>query len=147
MMKNPDEVFASVKTKVIAFFEKEIPKQALEHTTSRIERIFKNAIDNSALTTFEKLEIDLNEFWGKQNFKNVYTEIETSFQELVKNKDYQGILKVFNNKGLFANSQVATFCDLNTKNDAYLNYIIGILKENNKNSKTIRKAIMKKVDK
>jgi hypothetical protein len=42
-----------------------------------------------------------------------------------------------------SSSGVAALCDLNTKNDAYLNYIIGILKENNKNSK----AIIGKIDK
>ncbi len=147
MMKNPDDIFSSVKENVISFFETEAEKQALEHTIAMIEKIFKSAIDNSAVKQFEELESSLNKFWGRQDFKDIYTEIKTSFDKLIKSKDYNNILKVFNNKGMISNSRVASLCDLNTKNDAYLNYIIGILKQNNKNSEAIKQAIINKIEK
>lgn len=148
MMKDdPADIFSSVKENVISFFETQADKQALEHTIARIERIFKSAIDNSAVKQFEELESSLNEFWEKQNFKDIYTEIKTSFDELILSKDYGEILKVFNNKGLVSNSNVAKLCDLSTKNDAYFNYIIGILKQNKKNSEVIKHAIIKKIEK
>lgn len=147
MMKDPDVIFTSIKENVISFFETQVDKQALEHTIIRIERIFKSAIDNSAVKQFEELESSLNEFWARQNFKSIYTAIKTSFDELIKTEDYNGILKVFNNKGLISNSNVATLCDLSTKNDAYLNYIIGVLKQNNGNSEAIKQAIITRIEK
>lgn len=147
MMKDPDSIFTSIKENVISFFETQAAQQALEHTIARIERIFKSAIDNSAVKQFEELESSLNKFWEKQNFKDIYTEIKTSFDELIKSKDYNKILKVFNNKGMISNSSVASLCDLNTKNDAYLNFIIGILKQNNENSEVIKQAIINGIEK
>jgi len=119
----------------------------LEHTIAKIERIFKSVIDNSAVKQFEDLESRLNEFLEKQNFKDIYTKIKTLFDELIQSKDYNKILKVFNNKGLISNSSVAKLCDLSTKNDAYLNCIIGILKQNNENSEAIKQAIINKIEK
>jgi len=147
MMKDPDNIFSSIKEKVISFFETQADKQALEHTIARIERIFKSAIDNAAVKQFEELESSLNEFWEKQNFKDIYTEIKTSFDELIQSKDYNKILKVFNNKGIISNSSVASLCGLNAKNDAYLNFVIGILKQNNENSEAIKQAIIHRIEK
>ena len=147
MMKDPDVIFSSVKENVVSFFKTQVDNQALEHTIARIERIFKSAIDNSAVKQFEELESSLTEFWERQNFKSIYTEIKTSFDELIKTEDYNGILKVFNNKGLISNSNVANLCGLSAKNDAYLNYIIGVLKQNNENSEAIKQAITNRIEK
>jgi len=129
------------------FLKEKSKKQALEHTIAKIKRNFKNVLDNSEVKQFDELESRLNKFCEKQNFKDIYTEIKTSFDELIQSKDYNEILKVFNNKGLISNSSVAKLCDLSTKNNAYLNYIIGILKQNNENSKVIKQAIINKIEK
>ena len=146
MMKNPDEVFGSVKSNVIRFFSSQIENQALEHTISRIERIFKNATNNSAVKQIDELEKTLNNFWDAQNFRNIYYKIVHSFTKLVTSEDYQEILKVFNNKGLLYTSGVAGLCDLNIKNNAYLNYIIGILKQKNEYSEVIKEAIKNNIE-
>ncbi len=147
MMKDPDLIFASIKENVIMFFEDQIEKQALEHTIARIERIFKSVTDNSKAKQFDDLENSLNEFWDRKNFKGIYTEIKLSFDILIQTKDYNKILAVFNNKGLITKSNATTLCDINTKNDAYLNYILGILKKNNDDSETIKQAIINNIEK
>ncbi len=146
MMKEPDEIFQSVQKNVISFFEKQIEQQALEHTIARIDRIFKCVIDNSATKTFVQLENSLNKFWEHKHFKDINKRIVKLFKELVKSKNYNGILKVFNNKGLISNSNVANLCDLSVKNDAYFNYIVSILKQNNANSETIKQSIINKIE-
>ncbi len=128
MMKNPDDIFLKVKENVIAFFIEQVDKQALEHTISRVERIFKTSTDNTAIRTIDDLTTGLNSFWESQNFDQIYDEIQDSFLKLVDNEDYAGILKVFNNKGLVPNSGVAALCGINPKGGEYLNYILGILK-------------------
>jgi len=119
----------------------------LEHTIERIERIFESAIDNTAIKQFKELESSLNKFWKEhKNFEHIYTEIKTSFDKLIQSKDYDNILKVFNNKGIIANSSVASLCGLDSKNDTYLNYIISILKQNNEDSEAIKKAIIARIE-
>lgn len=147
MMKNGDEVFENVKANVIAFFDSQKEKQAVEHSLARIERIFKNATDNTTVKTIGELETGLTNFWSAFDVNVIYAEILGSFQTLVDSENYNEILKVFNNKGLIHNSKVVTLCDLSTKNNAYLNYIIGILQLNNDKSDRIKQAIIDKINK
>ncbi len=146
MMKDSDHVFELVKNNVIEFFNSQIEKQAVEHTISRIDRIFKNSTDNG-VKTFEELQSGLDAFWSVQDFQGIYNELKAYFQELVSSKNYTEILRVFNNKGLVANSNVISLCDLSSKNNAYLNHIIGILKKSNGISESIRKAIINHIQK
>jgi|ERR1035437_1354104 ABC-type lipoprotein export system ATPase subunit len=146
MMKDPDLVFQKVKSNTISFFKTQIEKQALEHTISRVERLFKNATNNTNVKTFTEFEASLNNFWQHQNFLQVYTEILDIFQSYVNTGNYSEILKVFNNKGLISNSGVVSLCDLSNKNDAYLNYILGILKQENDYSKIIQNAIINNIE-
>jgi ABC-type dipeptide/oligopeptide/nickel transport system ATPase component len=147
MMKDSQQVFESVKANVIAFFDSQKEKQALEHSLARIERIFNNTTDNSVVKTIAELETGLTEFWDGFSANDIYTSILADFQELIDSGNYNEILKVFNNKGLVHNSKIVTLCDLNTKNDAFLNYVIGILKLNNEKSERIRQAVIGKIEK
>jgi len=145
MMKDPNFVFETVKSNVISFFDTQKEKQALEHSLARAERILKNKTDNKTVKIIDDLENELTQFFTTFKIKDIYTEVLSSFQELIDNKNYNEILKIFNNKGLVHNSQVIALCDLSTKNDAYLNYIIGILKLNNEKATRIKQAIIQKI--
>ena len=89
----------------------------------------------------------LTDFWTTFNINDIYTIILNDFQALIDSKNYNEILKVFNNKGLIHNSKVVNLCDLSTKNDSYLNFIIGILKLNNEKSVRIKQAVIGKIKK
>ncbi len=130
MMKDSDEVFNQVKSNIIEFFNVQKEKQALEHSISKVERLFKNATDSTAVKTITEFDSSLTTFWDEFNVQDIYTEVLSEFQQLIDNTDYDGILKVFNNKGMIANSKVDSLCSLYTKDDAYLNYIIDILNKN-----------------
>ena len=146
MMKDPDAVFSTVKENVISFFKSQLAKQALEHTISRIERIFRTVTDNSAVKEFNELESNLNEFWNKQDFEGIYSEIKSNFDTIVQTENYDKILESFNNKGLINNSKVAVLCDISPKNNAYLNYILGSLKKNDDEANVIKQAIINKIE-
>ena len=145
MMKNPEEVFNTVKNNVINFFKEQLDYQAVQHTIARIEIIFKNATNYNDVKEFEDLEKSLNNFWETQDFHMVYSETKSSFEKLVEANDYDGIIKVFNNKGLLSNSGVAGLCDLSSKKDAYLNYILSILNTKPDGRDRIKKAIIEKI--
>lgn len=147
MMKDSNQVFETVKSNVISFFDSQKETQAVEHSLARIERIFQNVTDNSAVKTVGELETGLTTFWDGFNANEIYVEILANFQHLIDTENYNEILKVFNNKGLVPNSKVVTLCDLSTKNDAYLNYVIGILKQNDEKSERIKQAVIAKIEK
>jgi hypothetical protein len=145
MMKNPSSVWDSVKTNIVDFFNSEIQKQALEHTIHRVERILNKVTDNSTVKDIEEFNTAMNNFWESKDFKSIYNSLIVEFQNYVANKDIDNILRVFNNKGLVSKSKVVELCDLNTKNNAYLNYIIGIFKQRNISSEEIRNAMIEKI--
>ena len=147
MRKNPDDVFLKVKSNVISFFQSQIEKQALEHTISRVERIFKTSTNNAVVKTFNDFETDIENFWKQQDFRKIYEDILNSFQLIIETEDYPSVLKVFNNKGLIYNSGVASLCDLNSQNEAYLNYILSSLKQKSSVSSNISKAIIENIKK
>jgi ABC-type lipoprotein export system ATPase subunit len=145
MMANPDDVFSKVKVNVVAFFKEQLISQVIAHTISRIERIFKTATSQKGIDDFATLDKSLSNFWGNQDFKKIYDELFAEFTQLIDTQDFEGILKVFNNKGLIAKSNVSSLCGLNSKENAYLKYIISTLKLNNESSEKIRKAIKAKI--
>lgn len=147
MMKNADDVFENVKSNIISFFDSQKEKQALEHALARVERLFKNVTNNSDVKTISEFQTSLSSFWSGFNVEEIYNAVLSDFQKLIDLKDYEGILKVFNNKGIVPNSQVVTLCDLSTKNEAYLNYVIGLLKQKGDSSDRIIKAVMEKIEK
>lgn len=147
MMKDADVIFKAVKHNVINFFKSQIEKQALEHTLHRIERRLNNMTDNSKVKEIGKLQTALSSFWDSLKAKESYDELLSQIKDLITTEDYDGILKVFNNKGLIHESKVATLCGLNPKNDAYPNYVIGLLKKNDENASKIKEAIKCKIEK
>jgi ABC-type dipeptide/oligopeptide/nickel transport system ATPase subunit len=147
MMKNPDDVFENVKSNIITFFDSQKEKQALEHTLARVERLFKNATNNSEVKSILEFKTSLTSFWTDFNVEDIYDKVLSEFKKIIDLRDYETILKVFNNKGIVSNSQVVTLCDLNTKNDAYLNYVIGLLKQKSNSSDKIKEAIVEKIEK
>jgi predicted ATP-dependent endonuclease of OLD family len=146
MMKNPDEVFATVKSNLINFFENQIPKQSVEHTIHKVEKRLNKATNNSAVKEIADLETELSNFWTNLKISDIYNSYVSQFEKLVQDKNYNEILKVFNNKGMLANSQVMNLCDLNSKNDAYLNYVIGLLKQGDDDSNLIRSSIIEMIE-
>ena len=86
----------------------------------------------------------------EQNFFPAVDPFNSSFQDY--NEFFARMIKqqlcfffnrrVFNNKGLLVNSKVVDLCDLSTKNNAYLNFVLSLLKKNSDSSNRIRKAIV-----
>jgi ABC-type dipeptide/oligopeptide/nickel transport system ATPase component len=145
MEKNPDETFVKVKQNVINFFQQELSTQVTAHTISRIERVFKIATTQKGISEYATLNNAMNNFWTTKDFKKIYDEIQTEFESYIYNSDYESILRTFNNKGLIAKSNVAVLCDINPKNNSYLNRIISLLKKADDRALIIMKAVKNKI--
>lgn len=147
MHKNPDEVFNQVKSNIVEFFRTQIELQATQHSISTVERVFKYATNQKDTKTFDELDTQLSRFWSELDYASIYEKAKKSFEDFVSTKNYLAILEVFNNKGLMANSKVSELCDLNTKNNAYLNFVISLLKENSEKSLRIKNAVKEMIEK
>ncbi len=147
MHKSPEAVFNEVKSNVVGFFKSQLEFQIVQHVASKIETATKNAVNLNGVKEFNDLKTNLNSFWGNQNFEKTYNEIKSVFENMTNDGNYEEILKVFNNKGLIVNSRVSVLNDINSKNNAYVNFILSVLKEKSSNSEEIRQAIIKKISK
>lgn len=69
-----------------------------------------------------------------------YNEVRASFQKLIDERDYNGILKVFNHKPILGDCGVAHMLGYKTK-DEYVAGVIGALKEDGVIAEAIRESI------
>lgn len=76
--------------------------------------------------------------------EKIYDEIKDEFSNYVSSKDYKSILRVFNNKGLIANSNLCKLTGLDRK-EAYIDLVLSLLKKDDGISNTIRKAIISQI--
>lgn len=125
MHKNEDDVFEAVKEKVFAFFKAQLENQVSLHSTSEINRVIARSISVSE-STQESVQEEYNTMTASIDVEAIFEKYRTSFCEILESEDYIGILRVFNNKGLIFQSQVANLCDIIPNN--YTAYVKGLIK-------------------
>jgi ABC-type dipeptide/oligopeptide/nickel transport system ATPase component len=140
MFKNEDEIVSAVKDNVIRSFGNNLFYQATQHSIFRIKNQLERGL-NPKVKDFVGLDLEIRNFMAQLDYSKVYQDIEGEFKGYVDNKDYTSILKVYNNKGLITDSGMAQMCDLNSKNNGYLNFVIGILKERSADTEIVVHAI------
>jgi hypothetical protein len=146
MLKDPEDVFIKVKNNVINFFGSELETQALLHSITYVEKNLNEITNFKSLKTIGSFKSSIASISSSIDVESIYNEKCMSFQGFIQREDYISILSVFNNKGIIANSQISQLCDLNTKNDAYLNMIIGLIKEDGEPSKIIKDTIKASIE-
>ena len=141
MNKDPVIIFDKVKSNVIDFFKDQLEMQITQHVAATIKKKIRQSINLIDIREFSDLENKLNTFWENQNFREIYDEIKSRFNLMVSNNNFEEILKVFNHKGLIFHSNVAVLNDINPKNNAYINFVLSILKEKSRESIKIQQVI------
>ncbi len=137
---NIDELVLRVKNNVLYSFKNKLE----EELTQRVIHIVKDNFEkklNPRVKTFDNFSTEIQDYWSSQDFNKIYQDLKSEYQNIIDTKDYNRVLEIFNNKGLLYESKVIEECRINTKNNAYLKFVISILKENNDDSQTIRNAI------
>lgn len=140
MFKDEYGIFSAVKENVIAQFSKNLIHQATQHSIFRIKKQFERGL-NPKVLDFQALDNEIKGFITQLDYTTTYKKIEEEFKKYVESNDYNSILKVYNNKGLIYDSGLVQMCDLNAKNNTYLNFVIGILKEKSKESEIVKRAV------
>jgi hypothetical protein len=137
--QDPDAVFQTVKANVVNFFTQVLNAQVIEHTQHQLSIIAKKAFyrdlrDERALQQARmalNLELDV---------PSIHSAFRTELRAMIDNMDYPGILRVFNQKGITARSNVANLCGLAPRN--YHHYILSELKRDTLAGQQIRAAIL-----
>ena len=137
--RNPDIVFPKVKKRVVLMFTKELKQQALMHVRHRVKRDVERRIDMK-FTSINALENHMVELVSEINPRGLYDQLCREFHAYEDHEDYASILKVYNQKLMLNESNVAMLCGFKSKDD-YIRGVLNILKGNSDNAAAIRKAI------
>ena len=137
--RNPDIVFPKVKKRVVLMFTKELKQQALQHVRHRVKRDVEMRIDMK-FTSINALENHMVELVSEINPRGLYDQLCREFHVYEDNNDYASILRVYNQKQMLNDSNVATLCGFKSKDD-YIRGVLNILKGNSNYANDIRHAI------
>ena len=137
--RNESIVFPKVKKRVIEMFTRELKQQALMHVRHRVKRDVEVRIDQK-FRNISALEDHMVELVSEINPRGMYDQLCREFHAYEDNEDYASILKVYNQKLMIGESNVAVLCGYKNKED-YVRGVLNILKSNNVEANNIRNAI------
>jgi len=138
MYKNPNKIFDKVKNNVFQFFEREFENQVIQHTKYRIRRKLENSFD-SKVNNYAELEEEYLNFTNDIDIKKTYEKIDNDFRKMLDDKNFDEILKVFNNKGLIYEAKIANLCGLNP--NKIHDYIQSLFKEKSNSVEEVNRNI------
>lgn len=124
---NPDHVFSHVSKAVISMFKAEITAQALMHTRHRVKRTVEYRVD-ARFPNITKLEEHLEGLLNEINPRKYYEQFCREFHAYVRDGDYASILRVYNQKSMLPNCNVAQLCGFANK-DRYIDGVLQRLRE------------------
>ena len=137
--RNEDIVFPKVKKRVIEMFTRELKQQALMHVRHRVKHDVELRIDMK-FRNISALEEHMVELVSEINPRGMYDQLCREFHVYEDNEDYASILRVYNQKLMIGESNVATLCGYKGKDD-YIRGVLNILKGGSREAGAIRAAI------
>ena len=138
--KDPNEVFFKVKRAVMRMFENQLKQQAMEHVRHRVKHDVELRIDKR-FTNISALENHMVDLVNEINPRNIYDSLCRKFHLYLEEGNYAQVMRVFNQKHMLSDSNVAPLVGLEDKK-AYIRTILTILKTNHPEASPIRKAII-----
>lgn len=137
--KDPQRVISRVKDNIIKLFETKHYEQALQHTRHKMKRDIECRAD-ARVATIQQLEEHLNTLIKKIDVTTRFNSLLTHFRSLIDNRDYPGILKVFNHKPMLAESGVINLLGFHSRSE-YVTAILDTLKSNRPEAAHLRQII------
>ena len=137
--RNDADVFNKVKRIVMNLFDHEIKAQALQHVRHRVKHQVEVRIDMK-FRNINALEEHMIDLVNEIDPRTMYEDFCREFHIMYQQGDYASVLRVFNQKQILGESNVASLCGLNKKDD-YIKTVLNILKTNSRHAQDIRTAI------
>ena len=137
--RNADEVFGKVRRSVMNQFSREIKSQALMHTRHRVKHDVELRIDMK-FRNIGALEDHMLDLVNEINPRGYYEDLCRLFHRYAVDGDYRAVLRVFNQKTMLSECNVAGLCGYARKED-YVKGVLTVLKAGGKEAREIRDAI------
>ena len=137
--RDADVVFAKVKSAVMKIFSSQLKQQALQHVRAHVKHDVELRIDKK-FANIGALEEHMIDLVKEINPRSMYDNLCREFHRYLSNGDYAMVLRVFNQKEMLTDSNVAGLLGLDSK-DAYIKTVLNILKSDGKDADAIRAAV------
>ena len=89
----------------------------------------------------DKINIDLLNY----DYDKIYSYNGELINSIIKSKNYEELLKVFNHKAIIGESQIISICECKNK-ESYINFILRVLNEDSDDSKQLKSAFRKYIE-
>lgn len=137
--KSPSKVLEKVKQEVFYMFSRQADAQALQHVRHRVKREVECKID-ARFTCITALETHLKTLVFKLQPRSHYNELRKEFARMMEERDYEGILRVFNHKPMLPNCGIHQLLGFRTKED-YIAGVLAALSEKSDDARKLRNTI------
>ncbi len=137
--RNENDVFFSVKKSVMAMFSAELKQQALQHVRHRVKHFVEVRID-MRFRNISALEDHMVDLVREINPRGMYENLCRQFHRYIEDGNYAMVLRVYNQKMMLGNSNVAVLCGLKSKEE-YIKTILNVLKADGRDAQSIRACI------
>ncbi|MBR5102193.1 MAG: DUF4435 domain-containing protein, partial [Muribaculaceae bacterium] len=139
--KHCDEnlVFKEVKKNVFDMFRREFDEQVLMHVRHYAKRALEKNI-TPRVNDIGELNRNIQAHAKRIDVNSHYQQLSEEFDSYLQSGNYAMVLRVFNQKLMLSESQVAHLCKLKNKKE-YIKTVLNILKGNNRGANDIRRAI------
>lgn len=132
-------VFNQVRRIVFDMFKADARKQALMHTRHRVKHTLELIADRR-FQNINQLEEHLSGLVNDIKPRQIYEKYCREFNKYIQDYDYNAILRVYNEKSMLTNTDVAQRCGLRSK-DEYIKMVLTILRRGGKEAEEIKRTV------
>lgn len=137
--KDPDKVINRVKNTVVKLFAIHRREQVLLHVRHKMKRELECRSD-ARVNSIDGLERHLEQLFDSLDVRGQYERLTSEFKQMIDNRDYAGILRVFNHKPMLPESGIVSLLGYKSK-EQYITSVLDTLKRGGPDAKALRLAI------
>lgn len=130
------KILRRVEKEVLRMFRHEADSQALQHVRHKVKRDVECRID-ARFTCITALETHLRSLERKLEPRKHYNRLREEFSAMIRDNDYEGILRVFNHKPMLPDSGIHQLLGYRSKED-YIAGVLDVLKSSRREGKQLR---------
>lgn len=139
--KNPEKVLDRLRKHIFKEFERNLEMQALEHTRHRMKRDVERKID-ARFTCITALELHIRSLINRLRPRDHYNQLVKRFRRLLSERDYEGVLQVFNHKPLLSQSCLLTMLGYKSV-DQYIDDTLKAMRRKDQAGEALREGVRK----
>lgn len=137
--RDAGKVIRRIKKEVILMFRRKADQQALQHVRHKVKRDVECKID-ARFSCITALETHLKSLVVKLEPRKNYNRLREQFAIMVRDNDYDSILRVFNHKPMLTDCGVISLLGYRSR-DEYVAGVLDTLRTEGKEAKALRHAI------